>query len=56
MCWNITLLDDGTFDLRDRNTHKSLHTWVVLYTSKSIQSHYSTVFIVDDERGKKSKH
>lgn len=51
-CWNITLLDDEKSELQDGSIYKSLHFYVTLYTSKSIQSHYSQVFIADDENGK----
>jgi len=53
-CWNITLLDDVTFDLRDRSTHEYLKLWIILYTtSRPVQSYYSTLIIVNDKSGKR---
>lgn len=52
-CWNITLQDDDTFDLQDRNTHENFRLRIAFYsTSISIRNYYTWVFTVEDERGK----
>lgn len=54
-CWNITLQDDGTFDLQGRNTYEQLHLWFDFYNAfRSIRHSYARVVVVDNERGNKN--
>lgn len=56
-CWTITLQDDMTYNLQNRqnrNTYEYLTLQITFYpTSGSTRYYSSTLFIVDNERGKK---
>ena len=54
-CFNITLVDDGIFDLQDRNRREYLYLWLASYSTSRVNLNHAQVMIVDDEMGKKYK-